>query len=87
MPGTVGDAKTWFGKRWTDEYFKELREQHRLKHRKAKHSTIAIGDALLIKDEKSNRGKWKMRIVDELITSRDGVVRAAKLRAGNSQLK
>ena len=34
-----------------------------------------------------NRGHWKIGIVAELITARDGVVRGAKLRAGKSYLE
>ena len=42
---------------------------------------------MLIKEDERNRGKWKMGIVEELITGRDGVVRGAKLRAGKSRLE
>ena len=42
---------------------------------------------MLIKEDERNRGKWKIGIVDQLIAGRDGVVRAAKLRAGNSHLE
>ena len=73
-------------KRWTDEYLKSLREQHRLNH-PVKSSTIAVGDVMLIKEDERNRGKWKMGIVDHLITGHDGVVRGAKLRAGKSYLE
>lgn len=73
-------------KRWTDEYLKSLREQRRVNH-PVKSSTITVGDVMLIKEDEGNRGKWKMRIVDELITGRDGVVRDAKLRAGKSHLE
>ena len=73
-------------KRWTDEYLKSLREQHRLKH-SGRAPTIAIGDVVLIKDEERNRGKWKMRIVEDLVTGRDEAVRAVKLRAGKSHLE
>lgn len=77
-------------KRWTDEYLKGLCERHLLKHSGAP-TTIAVGDVMLIKEDERNRGKWKMGIVYELIVGRapgrDGVVRAAKLRAGNSYLE
>ena len=42
---------------------------------------------MLIKEDERNRGKWKIGIVDQLITGRDGVVRVAKLRAGASHLE
>ena len=42
----------------------------------------AVGDVMLMKDDKRNRGKWKMGIVDELITRRDDKVRAAGMKTG-----
>ena len=41
----------------------------------------------IIKDDNKDRNKWKLRIVEELIAGRDGVVRAARLRAGKSYLE
>lgn len=73
-------------KRWTDEYFKSLHEQHHLNH-PVKSCTIAVGAVMLIKEDKRNWGKWKMGIVDELITDRDGVARGAKLWVGKSHLE
>ena len=66
-------------RRWTDDYLRRLREQHRLKHQ-GNQSDIAVGDVMLVKDDERNRGKWKMGIVVELITGRDGIVRAASSR-------
>ena len=48
---------------------------------------LAKGDVVIIKGEEKNRGLWKLGIVQELITGRDGVVRGAKLRAGRSYLE
>ena len=79
-------CKDMMWQRWTDEYLRGLREQHRLKHA-GKPSVTAVGDVVLIKEDERNRGKWKIGIVDQLIAGRDGVVRAAKLRAGNSHLE
>ena len=41
---------------------------------------------MLIQRDERNRGKWKLGIVVKLIKGRDGVVRAARLRAGKSYL-
>ena len=38
----------------------------------------------IIKDENKDRNKWKLGIVEKLITGSDGIVRAVKLRAGKS---
>ena len=48
---------------------------------------LNIGDAVLIKGEEKNRGVWKMGIVERLIIGKDGVIRAATLRAGKSTLQ
>ena len=42
------------------------------------------GDVVIIKSEEKNRGYWKLGIIEERIPGRDGVVRAARLRAGKS---
>ena len=72
--------------RWTTEYLRGLRERHRMKH-KGQTMALAKGEVVIIKDEERNRNKWKMGIVKELISGRDGVVRAAKLRAGKGTLE
>ena len=64
---------------WTDDYLRGLREQYRLKH-SGNQSDIAVGDVMLIKDDERNRGKRKMGILDRLITGRDGIVRAARMK-------
>ncbi|PFX28395.1 Pro-Pol polyprotein [Stylophora pistillata] len=47
----------------------------------------SVDEVLLIKSDDKNRGKWKVGIVTELIKSRDGVVRGARLRTGTSHLE
>ena len=79
-------CKDMMWQRSTDEYLRGLCEQHRLKHAE-KPSVIAVGDVVLIKEDERNRGKWKIGIVDNLIAGCDGVVRAAKLRTGDSHLE
>ena len=41
----------------------------------------------MIRGNEKRRSYWKIGIVAELISGRDGIVRAAKLRAGKSQLE
>ena len=58
--------------------------------KRALHKEIGCGmlaEVVLIKEDQRNRGKWKMGIVHEFITGRDGVVRVAKLRVGKSHLE
>lgn len=69
-------------RRWTKEYVRGLRERHMQYY--GKPLTLAVGDVVIIKSDERNRGEWPLGIVAELYEGRDGVVRAAKLRAGKS---
>ena len=57
-----------------------------MKH-KGQTTPLAKGEVVVIKDEERNRNKWKIGIVEDLISGRDGIVRAAKLRAGKGTLE
>ena len=72
--------------RWTNEYVRSLRERHNLKH-KSKSLSLKVGDVVLIRSDQRNRGKWNIGIVVKLIKGRDGVIRAARLRAGKSYIE
>ena len=72
--------------RWTAEYVRSLRERHNLKH-KSKELTLKVGDVVPIQSEERYRGKWNIGIIVKLIKGQDGVVRAARLRAGRSYLE
>ena len=72
--------------RWTREYLRGLRERHRFKN-KDQASYPSKGDVVIIKSDEKNRALWKLGVVEELITGRDGVVRGAKLRSGKTQLE
>ena len=73
-------------RRWSREYLRALRERHRLKH-PGVNNPLARGDVVIIKEDQRNRNCWKLGIIDKLIVGRDGVVRAAKLRAGKGFLE
>ena len=68
-------------RRWTTEYLRVLRERHQLRHN-TKPNSSSVGDVVIIKSDERNRNQWPMGVVEELFSGRDGVVRAAKLRAG-----
>ena len=70
--------------RWTRENLRGLRERHRLKH-KENSSYPSKGDVVIILSVEKNRAQWKLGVVDDLITGRDGVVRGAKLRYNTIQ--
>ena len=44
-----------------------------MKH-KGQTKALAKGEVVIIKDDERNRNKWKMGIVEELISGWDGVV-------------
>ena len=74
-------------KRWSKEYVCGLREQHRRKVNKAGQCP-QDGEAVIIQNgEEKNRNKWKLAIVAELITGRDGSVRAARLKTSKGRLE
>ena len=63
------------------EYLNALRERHNTIHQ-VNELEVKPGDVAMIKGEEKNRGMWKFGVVESLITGRDGVTRAVKLRAG-----
>ena len=48
---------------------------------------MKTGDVVLIKGDEKNRGKWKIGIVKQIISGRDGNVRAVKLKTGKGEMK
>ena len=73
-------------KRWSSEYVKALRERHNC-NRNVKSPNLSVGDVVMVRSDEKNRAKWPLGIVEELISGRDDVVRAVKLRAGKSYLE
>ena len=63
-----------------------LRERHRLKHNDHGNQ-LAVGDVVMIKTTERNRNCWPLGIIESLSVGRDGVVRAARLRAGRNHLE
>ena len=72
--------------RWTREYVRSLREQHR-RAGGAQTSHPNIGDVVTIQDETKSRNHWKLGIVANLIKGRDGVVRGAKVGTSKGSLE
>ncbi|CAG2230658.1 unnamed protein product [Mytilus edulis] len=69
-----------FAKRWRMEYLTGLREFHRVAGDQSAH--VKIGSVVQIMDN-SPRMMWKLAVIEDLITGKDGVVRAVKLRTPN----
>ncbi|XP_028416426.1 uncharacterized protein LOC114540490 [Dendronephthya gigantea] len=72
--------------RWTNEYVKSLKERHNLKN-KSKKLSLKVGDVVIIQSDQRNHGKWNIGIIVKLIKGRDGVIRAARLRAEKSYIE
>ena len=83
-PKYLGKCKDAMWSRSTREYLHGLRERHRLKH-KGNSSYSSKGDVVIIRSDGKNLAQWKLGVVDDLTTGRDGVVRGAKLRFFTSQ--
>ena len=68
-----------FWKRWQTEYLMNLRESHWQQHAGRNSddaTTINTGDVVLLQEDKP-RALWRLARVKQLITGRDGRVRAA----------
>ena len=71
--------------RWTREYVRGLREQHRTTRPKSVQYP-KVGDVVIVKEDQKPRNTWKLVVVKQLITGKDGVTRGAKLKtAGGNQ--
>ena len=64
--------------RWEREYLTNLREYHEM--RSKGNNKPEIGEVMMIKEEPTNRGKWKLGRIISLIEGKDGVTRGATLR-------
>ena len=71
---------THFWNRWHREYLTELRESHRYHHGKTNPDPVTVGEIVLIREDGTPRGFWKMGKVKELITGLDGRPRGAVLK-------
>ena len=73
-------------KRWRREYLTALRERHSLVHKTAKHQ-VKVGDAVIVRTDDKNRGKWPMAIVLKLYHGSDGRTRGVQLRTKNGTVE
>lgn len=73
-----------FWKRWIKEYLPTL--ALRQKWLKGKLS-VKKGDLVLLREPNCSRGMWPMALVEETMTSHDGIVRSCIVKRGKSKLK
>ena len=45
---------------------------------------IAVGDVVIVKDEHLPRGHWKLGVIQQVLTGRDGLTRAAVVKVAAS---
>ena len=76
-----------FTKQWRSEYLTSLMESSTPKgfFNKECKRDIKIGEIVVLKKDSSSRAFWNLARVEELIPSKDGVIRAAKVRVVNQE--
>lgn len=72
-----------FWKRWKREYLLELREAHRYHNGKEDATPPSVGDIVLVSDDSTPRGLWKLARVNSLIKGKDGQTRGAVLQVAS----
>ena len=75
-----------FWKRFQNQYSTEPRERHKNINRSTKRE-IKVGELVLISDENLQRHRWRVAVVEGLISSKDGHVRGCRLRITNNKSK
>ena len=80
------NCKSAMWKRWSREYVRSLREQHRNLCRNGQ-SYPKIGDVVIVHDKDQPRNRWKLAIVTRLITGKDNITRGAVLKTGKGTIE
>ena len=57
--------------RWQREYLTALRERHNLFHKTANHK-VKVGDAVIVRTDNKNYGKWPLVVVQQIFPGHDG---------------
>ena len=70
--------------RWRKEYLTELREHWLNEIKRNDQRSVSKADIVILKNDSTSRCFWKLGKVDDLITRRDGKVRAAVVEVPNS---
>lgn len=73
-----------FWNRWKTEYLTSLRQYHRRTGTTC--NKIKIGDVVQVHDDFTKRINWKIALVVDLTTGRDGLTRSALLRLSNGTI-
>lgn len=73
-----------FWVRWKMEYLTSLREHHSHRKIKSNEKVVAKGDVVLVHDNVA-RNQWKVGVVTNLHTGKDGLVRSVSLRISSGK--
>ncbi|XP_045188261.1 uncharacterized protein LOC123546137 [Mercenaria mercenaria] len=69
-----------FWERWKTDYLTSLRERHTQSGQNKQ--TIKVGDVVQVHED-CPRLRWKLAVVEELMTGKDGLTRSAMIRTGS----
>ena len=72
-----------FWLRWQREFIQSLQKRQKWISPKR---NLAKGDIVIIRDENLPRNQWLLAIVEELMPSKDGLIREVKVRVGDPTL-
>ena len=75
-----------FWSRWNKEYLTLLREYERVKKGKRNKNFPEENNIVIVYEDKMPRQRWRLGRIVQLIKSRDGAVRAAKVIIGRSRI-
>ncbi|XP_053403036.1 uncharacterized protein LOC123546131 [Mercenaria mercenaria] len=68
-----------FWSRWKHEYLTSLRQFHKMSGNHG--DTVTVGDVVQIHDNNLRRNRWSLGVIEDVVTGRDGLIRAAHIRS------
>ena len=74
-PKKLDNLLSYFWERWRKEYLGNLRESHKIAKTKGEHTTVQIGDVVVMEERNILRSSWKLGKVEGLIKGHDNQVR------------
>lgn len=76
-----------YWRRWKEEYLVDLREYHKIQHKRNNVPGIKQGDVVTIEDEnRRNRTSWQLARVESVLKGQDNVARGARVRLANGNV-
>ena len=69
-----------FTKQWRREYLLGLREHHEYKQKGGSPQALKAGDIVILRDDCTTHGWWRLARIIELLKGKDDIPRAAKVQ-------